>query len=158
PYVSQENLWKQTQEAFAQDGDFEHNPPHVGLGMAMPVFFCPSDSRAMITVNEPSPLQLPLVTAGLTSYLGVDGTNLLKNDGCLLPDRWIKINQIKDGTSNTIIVGERPPPEPKKFGWWYAGVGQFVPQKPSDIGANFQQQLQKKGRYTGSLAQTMGAA
>src|SRR2546429_438584 len=31
PYLEQDNLWRQAQEAFRQDRNFLHNPPHVGL-------------------------------------------------------------------------------------------------------------------------------
>src|SRR5262249_34458147 len=31
---------------------------------------------------------------------------------------------ITDGTSNTLMVGERPPSADDRFGWWYAGEGQ----------------------------------
>jgi prepilin-type processing-associated H-X9-DG protein len=31
---------------------------------------------------------------------------------------------IRDGASQTIMVGERPPSTDLEFGWWYAGSGQ----------------------------------
>ena len=31
---------------------------------------------------------------------------------------------IADGTSNTLMLGERPPSADFQFGWWYTGVGQ----------------------------------
>src|SRR5262249_28641650 len=38
PYLGHESLWQQTKEAYALDRQFEHNPPHVGLVRAIPVF------------------------------------------------------------------------------------------------------------------------
>jgi prepilin-type processing-associated H-X9-DG protein len=32
---------------------------------------------------------------------------------------------VTDGTSNTLLVGERPPSADLVFGWWYAGAGQW---------------------------------
>jgi prepilin-type processing-associated H-X9-DG protein len=29
------------------------------------------------------------------------------------------LDLIRDGASNTIVVGERPPPDPPLAGWWY---------------------------------------
>ncbi|HYT87325.1 MAG TPA: DUF1559 domain-containing protein, partial [Gemmataceae bacterium] len=34
------------------------------------------------------------------------------------------IVDIKDGTSNTLFAGERPPSTDFQYGWWYAGIGQ----------------------------------
>jgi prepilin-type processing-associated H-X9-DG protein len=36
----------------------------------------------------------------------------------------IRIADISDGTSNTLLAGERPASADFQFGWWYAGVGQ----------------------------------
>ena len=82
----------------------------------------------------------------------------MKKDGSFVYDQWISLDDITDGSSNTAIVGERPSPIPHKFGWLYAGIGQFVPYRSlfdPDIGFNLN--LQRKGRYTGSLSATLGA-
>jgi prepilin-type N-terminal cleavage/methylation domain-containing protein/prepilin-type processing-associated H-X9-DG protein len=161
PYVSQDNLWNVTQQAFAQQkykSPFS-DPPHVGLATPVQVYLCPADGRDSITRREAGPNGPPFTTAALTSYLAVNGTDLQAGDGAFLPDAWIKIINITDGTANTILVGERPWPEPRKFGWWYADVGQFMPNKPGKAEENFQQQhASPGGSYTGSLSQTLGAA
>src|SRR5262249_11559164 len=33
------------------------------------------------------------------------------------------MTDISDGTSQTLLAGERPPSANFQFGWWYAGVG-----------------------------------
>jgi prepilin-type processing-associated H-X9-DG protein len=61
----------------------------------------------------------------LTSYVGVLGTNFRNPDGVLFLDSQVRIADIGDGTSHTIMAGERPPSADFWYGWWYAGVGQW---------------------------------
>ena len=35
----------------------------------------------------------------------------------------VRMNQVTDGLSNTLMVGERPPSWDLRFGWWFAGFG-----------------------------------
>lgn len=40
-----------------------------------------------------------------------------------------------DGSSNTLLIGERPPSADMVYGWWYAGAGQRLPgQLDSHLG------------------------
>ncbi len=119
PYIDQENLWQLTEQAYRTDRDFYHNPPHVGFATVVQAFNCPADGRvaeAQVSRNT--------FLVGLTSYIGVEGTNLNKRDGVLFVDSRIRLTDVTDGTSNTLLAGERPPSSDFWWGWWYAGTGQ----------------------------------
>jgi prepilin-type processing-associated H-X9-DG protein len=84
---------------------------------------CPSDSRSNLVCNDGGNL------AALTSYLGVSGRNQFKEaqgqDGILYINAGVRITGITDGTSNTLLVGERPPSNDLYYGWMWAGSGDF---------------------------------
>ncbi len=61
---------------------------------------------------------------GCTNYQGVMGTSPTANDGILLYGlASVKIDKITDGTSHTIIMGERGIPSDLYWGWPYCGAG-----------------------------------
>jgi prepilin-type processing-associated H-X9-DG protein len=93
--------------------------PHPVLGQTLSTFGCASDDR----VRTPQTTQKGYAV-GLTSYVGVAGTDFESRDGVLFRDSRIQGSDIKDGLGSTIIVAERPPSPDFWFGWWYAGVGQ----------------------------------
>jgi prepilin-type processing-associated H-X9-DG protein len=82
---------------------------------------CPSDSRT----NLRSDYQGHKVA--LTTYLGVNGRNQFREsagqDGILYANAAVGIKNILDGTSNTLMIGERPTSNNLAFGWQWAGVG-----------------------------------
>jgi prepilin-type N-terminal cleavage/methylation domain-containing protein/prepilin-type processing-associated H-X9-DG protein len=119
PYLEQEPLWRATVAAYTYQRTPYLDPPHVGFGMPVKTFACPADSRAL----EPKPTHFGL-RAALTSYVGVLGTAWDQTDGVLCLDSRVRLTDITDGTSNTIVSGERPPSADFWYGWWYAGYGQ----------------------------------
>ena len=60
---------------------------------------------------------------GCTNYLGCMGTSSFANDGVLLYGNPISMSKITDGTSKTILMGERGIPEDLYWGWTYCGYG-----------------------------------
>jgi len=112
PYIEQDNLYRPMK-------------PWPGLfftnyAIRVPIYKCPSDSRA----SQPA-------TSGngdTTSYVGVTGNDTNPNNQINGPTNGIfnvntigrRITDISDGTSNTLMVGERPPSSDLYWGWWAA--------------------------------------
>ena len=82
---------------------------------------CPSDPRSNLVCNDGGNI------AALTSYLGVNGRDQFLEDGgqdgILYVNSSVRIAKISDGTSNTVLVGERPPSNDLYYGWMWAGSG-----------------------------------
>jgi prepilin-type N-terminal cleavage/methylation domain-containing protein len=80
---------------------------------------CPDDPFAGRIWYEPS---ARAGHHGCTNYLGVMGTTPTANDGILLYGPPISIRKIPDGTSHTLIMGERGVSN-DLWGWPYCGYG-----------------------------------
>jgi prepilin-type N-terminal cleavage/methylation domain-containing protein/prepilin-type processing-associated H-X9-DG protein len=146
PYVEQPALYADMEAAFRSQGgspDPFQNPPHRGLGTVVRLYRCPSDSRqyqaSYVTDTTGS------YAVAYTGYLGVSGRHLRSYDGVLYWNSQVRLADITDGTSNTLVAGERPPSWDLVYGWWYAGAGQW------DLAFN-------PLRNTGSCDVTLGAA
>jgi prepilin-type N-terminal cleavage/methylation domain-containing protein len=85
------------------------------------IFHCPSDPRTLYVWTDGTN------RAQLTSYLGVSGRSQWfeanGQDGVLYVNSSVKMSGITDGTSNTVMVGERPSSNNLLYGWIWAGAG-----------------------------------
>jgi prepilin-type processing-associated H-X9-DG protein len=71
------------------------------------------------------------MTGAFTAYQGVNGTSHLARDGMLNSvtnttgrcPPGVRMASVTDGTSNTLLAGERPPSESLLWGWWFADAG-----------------------------------
>jgi prepilin-type N-terminal cleavage/methylation domain-containing protein len=125
--------WGDWPQCFAHTGNA--NP---ALGIVINIYLCPADTRNLKIEDEligPSGCSISTPIA-FTEYLGVSGwrnapwgyggsivTPAEKADGVLYFRSKVRITDITDGSSNTFIVGERPPSADLVYGWWFAGAG-----------------------------------
>lgn len=114
PWLEQDALWQRVVSSYAVTPD-----PTLHSLLSTPVrpFQCPADGR----VSSPHIARGFYVAS--TSYLGCSGTDFTRQDGVLFLDSAIRLTDITDGTSNTLLVGERPPSPDFWYGWWYTGSG-----------------------------------
>jgi prepilin-type processing-associated H-X9-DG protein len=132
PYFNQQAMWEEAQRAFQTGVYFSRNPPHRLLDRVVKHYICPAESVTTGTTPE-------LKHVAFTHYLGVNGTVSRRDDGILFFNSHVRIDDILDGSSNTLLVGERPPSLDNRFGWWYGGTGQdFEGSLDSHMGATEQ--------------------
>ncbi len=132
------NAWIQAGHNWPWNGDCPAE------GVAVKTYVCPSDPRGQVGlqvsngsawfnsvtgVTEDMGVPGPIA---FTCYMGNSGTASGKWDGVLMsearvstttPSPGIMMSDVLDGTSTTIMVGERPPSFDLNFGWWYGGYG-----------------------------------
>jgi len=121
PYLDQIGLWETVAPAFAANPFPSRAPVHPGLSQPMPVFSCPSDVRTRVAWRLP---EFPPATIAMTSFLGNLGGSVVDPSGVFYRNSRTQHVQIVDGSSNTLLAGERPPSPDLNFGWWYYGIGQ----------------------------------
>jgi prepilin-type processing-associated H-X9-DG protein len=119
PYVECDELYTTSVQACQVERNVLRNPPHVGLSKVIKLYLCPSDSRLSTPLTDQYGVE-----AGFASYLGIEGTlpagaqvgqlGVFTNTG-----RGRQFDDTRDGLTNTLMVGERPPPDTLQAGWWY---------------------------------------
>lgn len=116
PYIELRQVWEKS------ISEFQILPQpsfHSTMTVVVPSYCCPS-SPLTGTVQ----LARGIRRVSCTDYLGVIGTNYEENDGMLYVDSNVRLRDVSDGLSNTLLCGERPPSPDAWYGWWYTGRGQ----------------------------------
>ena len=113
PFIDQQPLWEVALSAYQTFWYPYAVPPHTPIHTVVKTFACPADPRAgEVQVVE-------TFSAALTSYLGVSGVSGVDKAGTLFADSKVKLTDVRDGTSQTLLIGERPPSSDHRYGWWY---------------------------------------
>jgi prepilin-type N-terminal cleavage/methylation domain-containing protein len=123
PFIEQDNMQK---GLFGTPPDGNFNNWYNGIvnfgGKPVKTYVCPSDSRPLESMGYPNGYS----QGAFTSYLGVAGSDRGVTAQFFGPSNGIfdissygtRITDITDGTSNTLMVGERPPAKDLFWGWW----------------------------------------
>jgi prepilin-type processing-associated H-X9-DG protein/prepilin-type N-terminal cleavage/methylation domain-containing protein len=148
PYVEQGNLYQQA-NAWSHQSDRDTpyttfywvpwgdmwtcwqntKTPNPAFGTPVDLFLCPADPRNLRAVDlDFGGCTTPVA---FTEYLGMAGFRLApfswpvpeKNNGLLGLSSRVRFADITDGSSNTLFVGERPPPTDLSWGSWFVGGG-----------------------------------
>jgi prepilin-type processing-associated H-X9-DG protein len=110
-------------------------PDNNNTAQHIPTYECPSDPRGQIECAGGGSFH----KAAPTYYAAVGGTdsanpNWPLSDGVIFWRSRLSINQIPDGTSYTLAVGERPPPTDVRYGWWQSlDKIDFTPQNAQHL-------------------------
>ncbi len=140
PYIELDSVYRDfdtTQSPFFQylPGLPQTGENTVNSVAALPLK-CPADPRANLVCLDAASDNSNKHIA-LTSYLGVVGRNQFKEsegqDGILYINASVKMIEITDGTSHTLLVGERPPSYNLLYGWMWAGVGDLPKFGSADV-------------------------
>jgi prepilin-type N-terminal cleavage/methylation domain-containing protein/prepilin-type processing-associated H-X9-DG protein len=123
PYVEQDQLGNMAWQLNVADPSHFLISAHDSIGAhVLSTYLCPSESRRTgFYVAYGSPW-------GCTSYLGVAGTDNSLKDGVFHSAFTIRFTDITDGTSNTLMIGERPPGPDGLWSSWYSEWGYRICQ------------------------------
>jgi prepilin-type N-terminal cleavage/methylation domain-containing protein/prepilin-type processing-associated H-X9-DG protein len=150
PYIEQNNLYREADDwahntsipvTYNGTPGYAHWSPWGGwiFGLSEPgqnpaldvevrLFTCPSETQPRTSIVD-THTGVHLVMAQ-TDYLGCNGTNYITRDGILASNSAVRLTDISDGTSNTLLVGERGASPGLTYGVWFAGCGQLDQSLP----------------------------
>ncbi|MBL8867919.1 MAG: DUF1559 domain-containing protein [Gemmataceae bacterium] len=123
PFIEQDAAWQATLADFQREPNpYSQTKPHGNFDKLFAAYECPADSRTATawtvqTMNGPRHVSV-------SSYLGNSGAAHGDRQGVIYRNSRIGLAHILDGSSNTLLMGERPPSYNLLYGWWYAGAGQ----------------------------------
>lgn len=119
PHLEHQAVYTKANETYRLEHYGQPVPGEHISKTVIPTYICPADRRTHIEVESKS--------SATTCFLGNIGTSRYGTDGAMQFDRRTSSLQITDGTSQTILFGERPPGTPAApYGTWFTGWGMNV--------------------------------
>jgi prepilin-type N-terminal cleavage/methylation domain-containing protein/prepilin-type processing-associated H-X9-DG protein len=118
PFMGYDNVYNTAEQAY-QVQSYPYVAPHP-CDLVIKEFTCPADNRILVAHYFSG-----IANQAFTSYVGCEGINYQTQDGVLYCASQVRIQDITDGPSNTLMVGEHPPSADLWLGWWYSGCGQI---------------------------------
>lgn len=104
-------------------------PQNPAIKVVVPTYVCPSEPYPMI--SEVTLFGNVTLIQAFTDYQGVSGLNYYDNAGVLGHNLGVRIDDIVDGTSNTLMAGERANSKNLHYGAYFSGCGQYGPGLPA---------------------------
>lgn len=138
PFLELDSLYDRALVACALDTDAAKFPPHEPFVTPVRAFICPADPRLNRVHADPTG-----ITAAYGSFVGIsavfstDPTSRKGQLGVFGGRFGLRFTDVADGTSTTILLGERPPPDNFSAGWWYPeadGKGYTGPNNALHLG------------------------
>lgn len=144
PYLELNGLFEDVHSAFPLAGDIYSHPNQL---TNVPVFQCPSDPDSGSVISSERSTSF-----SFTDYCGVSGiaiNNPKKGLFHYYDQLGVRTSEVRDGLSNTLFFGERPPnPTGSGFGPWLGGnhtsgatIGVYEPYEGFDEIGNFDECL-----------------
>jgi prepilin-type N-terminal cleavage/methylation domain-containing protein/prepilin-type processing-associated H-X9-DG protein len=105
---------------------------HAAARTVVQTYTCPADARTAVPQTVRIPTYREPFTAAMGSFLGVSGQNWTSHDGILYHGSKTRMTMITDGTSQTLLLGERPPARDFTIGWWFCRAI-YATDEPGDL-------------------------
>jgi prepilin-type N-terminal cleavage/methylation domain-containing protein len=93
-------------------------PAKTAAGISLPIYGCPSDPNSGKVYTDPF---TGMIASG--NYQGVMGTSSTNGTGVLFSNSHTRFQDVIDGASNTLAMGERGIPNDLYWGFFLCGYG-----------------------------------